>query len=310
MKRYLTIDGGTTNTRLYLVEDRNIVAREKLGVGARDGKAAITAALQQAIPNLLAENGIKEEALSAIIASGMITSENGLYPLEHLTAPAGICELHDGMKRKIFPEICKTPFHFIPGVKILGKSAMETDMMRGEETELMGLSDRLDPDALYVLPGSHSKLISVDGKGRITKSETSLTGELLSAVLCGTILKDSVGFCEEEPDEKAIFAGYEDCLKNGLNRTLFQVRIRKNLFGEKTSDCYGYLLGALLCGEVGQILRSGKETIVLGGQKQLRKATALLLKRYTKKEIVPLSDSVVESATAMGAVAIFEAEGR
>ena len=37
MKRYVTIDGGTTNTRLFLGEDGRVTDCIKLNVGARAG---------------------------------------------------------------------------------------------------------------------------------------------------------------------------------------------------------------------------------------------------------------------------------
>lgn len=301
MANYLTIDGGTTNTRLYLVENGTVRAKEKIGVGARNGKEAIRSALQKAVPAVLAGRQIE-----AVIASGMITSDRGLCTVDHLPVPAGVQELHYGMKCAGFSEINSVPFWFIPGVKMMGTTMEETDMMRGEETELAGLSEALRPDALYVLPGSHSKLIEVDKKQRIKRFQTSLTGELISAILSGTILKDAAEFRQETPREKDLTEGYENCMKNGLNRALFQIRTRKILFGASAAECYGYLLGAVLCGEIGQILRSEKQTVIVGGQKQLRGATAVLLKRYSGKEIVSLPDIVVEESAMRGAIRIFE----
>ena len=69
----------------------------------------------------------------------MITSEFGLYNLPHITVPAGIKELYDAMKEVTIPEISEIPFVFIPGVKVTGEGLHKTDMMRGEETELVGL---------------------------------------------------------------------------------------------------------------------------------------------------------------------------
>ena len=46
MANYITVDGGTTNTRLYLVKNQCVVDTLKLTVGAGNGKAALTEAIQ------------------------------------------------------------------------------------------------------------------------------------------------------------------------------------------------------------------------------------------------------------------------
>ena len=53
----------------------------------------------------------------------------------------------------------------------------------------------------YVLPGSHSKLIHVDGAGRIVDFTTMLTGEMIAALSQNTILKDAVYLAGTRLDE-------------------------------------------------------------------------------------------------------------
>ena len=89
----------------------------------------------------------------------------------------------------------------VPGVKTEGETIADADMMRGEETELIGLMEHLESAAVYVLPGSHSKLIHVDGAGRIVDFTTMLTGELIAALLQNTILKDAVYLAGTRLDE-------------------------------------------------------------------------------------------------------------
>lgn len=182
-------------------------------------------------------------------------------------------------------------------------------IVRGEETELMGiLQQEQASDALYVLPGSHSKLIDVDKAGRITSFCTAMTGELFAAVSRHTILKSAVDPQEAEIDEAELCRGYGVCSRLGLNRTLFAVRMKRNFFGGSDPGCYSYLLGAILCGEIGQIIASEKQTVILGGQKQRREATAALLRNRSAKNIVLLPDPVVGQATVRGAIRIFETE--
>jgi 2-dehydro-3-deoxygalactonokinase len=162
---YITIDGGTTTTRISLVCDKQIKQTVKLSVGARksmDGGADYKGEIKSAIEKVLSDNNIKNEDIKRILASGMITSEFGLCNLPHISVPAGIQELHENMHETVISEISDIPFVFIRGVKSVSDNLSETDMMRGEETELFGLTPHTMPDALYVLPGSHSKLIKTD----------------------------------------------------------------------------------------------------------------------------------------------------
>ncbi len=89
----------------------------------------------------------------------------------------------------------------VPGVKTEGETIADADMMRGEGTELIGLMEHLESAAVYVLPGSHSKLIHVDGAGRIVDFTTMPTGEMIAALSQNTILKDAVYLASTRLDE-------------------------------------------------------------------------------------------------------------
>src|SRR5690606_35717256 len=87
-------------------------------------------------------------APEAIICSGMITSNMGLFELPHLPAPAGPEDTARGMVQRSFPEISAVPLTFVPGVKSLpgpdGLAGLATgDVLRGEEAEIVGLREAL-----------------------------------------------------------------------------------------------------------------------------------------------------------------------
>ena len=186
MSNYLTVDGGTTNTRISLVRNGEIIGRVVKDVGARKsiaGNRALKSMIKDGILQLLEENHMKAGEIHRILASGMVTSECGLMELPHITAPAGIKELHSAMVEVHFPDITEIPFVLGPGVRT-DSSCLETaDVMRGEETELFGLTDKLEPEKAYILPGSHSKCIFGDDKGRISHFFTSLTGEMFFVLI-------------------------------------------------------------------------------------------------------------------------------
>ncbi len=308
MKYYLTVDGGTTNTRIYLVCDRSVCAVKRLSVGARNGADALKAALRKGFSGLLSEHALGETDVVAILASGMITSEYGLCNLPHLCLPAGLCELHGAMHGMSFPEITSIPWYFIRGVRSVSAKLDAVDMMRGEETELMGILETGESGVLYILPGSHSKHITVDGTGRITSFRTMMSGEFFAAVMQNTILRDAADFDHNVLVPEKLFFGYDYCRDHGVNESLFKTRILKNIFGATREECFSFLLGVVLCDEVRAILAAEENTVILGGQKQFREALAAILAKYSTKRIVSLSDDAVASSTALGAVRVFEGE--
>lgn len=311
MKRYITIDGGTTNTRVNLVEGDRLIAAKKINRGAKagiDDRDGLKIELKTAISSLLSENNLTESDLTKILASGMITSEFGLCELPHLIAPVGIKELHNGMQEVAFPEISCLPIAFIRGVKVDSESLAEFDMMRGEETELIGLMALCgsDSQALFVLPGSHSKIIRTDSSARICDFSTMLTGEMQMALAGGTILKDAVDLTVTEINVEYLVKGYRFAESEGLNKSLFKVRILKNAFKKSAAEVYNFYLGAILADEIDSILSADAKTVVIGGNRRIKTATAALLGAISDKTVLTVSDDDVERSTAVGAIRIFE----
>ncbi len=298
MGKYIVIDGGTTNTRVALMCDGRLCALKKLGIGAGAGDREKYRSMISAAINELSADGA-----SLIIAAGMITSELGLYSLPHIEAPAGISELSSGMKCVSLPEISPLPFYFASGVKTVG-APEKTDMMRGEECEVFGLYDRYG-DALYVLPGSHSKLIEISG-GKISAFSTMLTGEMIAALSGSTILRDAVDLSVEKHDSDYLLKGYSFAKEHGLNEALFKTRILKNLFGAKKEEVYSFFLGAVLEGEIAAILRTDADRIVIAGKRQLREATAEILRFASERKIETADEAAVECSTFLGMIKVYE----
>jgi 2-dehydro-3-deoxygalactonokinase len=201
------------------------------------------------------------------------------------------------------PEISSIPFVFIRGVKTAG-DLDNTDMMRGEETELFGIWN--GEAGFYVLPGSHSKLLSVDASGRIESCSTMLTGEMISALWSGTILKSAFELATATLDRKSLLQGFDYANLHGLNKALFKVRILKNLLGRSESDCYSFFLGSILQGEWSGLLAKMPSRITVGGKKQLREASVAILRERSEADVIELTDEMADAATSIGMIRIFE----
>lgn len=312
MSTYAVVDSGTTNTRLRLVSEGQVLWSGSRSVGARDtarenGPGLVLTALRE----LLAEAGSEPEA---IICSGMITSNMGLLEVPHLTAPASLDELSAAMVQKEFTELGSVPLTFIPGVKTLpAGDAFDDltggDMLRGEETEIAGLLAELDltGNCVFLHMGSHHKVIEFAADGAIVGSRTAITGELLAAIVERTILHSSLlPFNELQLDLDAAMAGAEAAQKDGIGRALFLVRVGEQLAGKTREAMSSFCLGALATLDL-PLLQGIEVTVplVVYGQGHFPLILKSLLERqgYPAARLVPAE--VADHCAAIGAVALF-----
>lgn len=307
MAIYITIDGGTTNTRISLVKENVVSDNLKFNVGAGGGnKELLFKTIKDGIKSILKRNGLEETDITEILASGMLSSEYGIIELAHSELPCGIAELNASMKSCVIKEISNIPITVMRGVKTKCGRYETADMMRGEETELMGLLDKTEKNCFYILPGSHSKVISVDENGRISDFYTLMTGEMLSALSKNTILRDSVKFEDSVLDLEYLRNGFSYCERCGINKALFKARVLKNMFKKTQSEIYSFFLGVVLQGEISEILHSKPKKTVIGGRKQIKDAMTALLTEKSSAEIISADDKKAEFAAAFGMIKIFE----
>lgn len=307
MEKYIAIDGGTTNTRICYVCGGQVKDAIKLSIGARAGmehKQRLKDEVKSGIAEILARNYLSYKEIRCIILSGMITSEGGLYNLPHISVPAGIKELHNGMVHFSLPDVSDIPFACIPGVKMSGGQLENTDMMRGEETELVGLFGKLT-DGVYILPGSHSKIIQVHD-GKITDFFTMLTGEMAFSLSQNTILKQSVSFETGDVLADWLKKGFLYCKEKGINEALFKTRVLDTLFHEDAAARYSFFMGAVMCGEVLRVIEMQPKKAMIAGKEQLKKITEILLTAFSDIDVVCVGKEEASAAPALGAVAVFE----
>lgn len=309
MATYVTVDGGTTNTRISLVKDRVIKDTLKFKVGARLGaldKALYKNTIKNGISDLLVRNGISETEVERILASGMITSDSGLYALEHITLPAGIKELKEASEEVLIPDVSRIPFVFVRGVRTSGGSLDSVDIMRGEETEIYGIAEDGESDVLYMLMGSHTKIIKLGEDGKISGFTTMLTGEMAAALSENTILKDAVNLNSEKLVEEYLLKGYRYSLEYGINEALFKVRILKNVFKKSASELYSFYIGVILSNEIRYVLKEVKTKVVVAGKRQLKNAVSMILKSEGVENVIALGDEAVDASVSKGLVKIYE----
>lgn len=237
---YAVIDCGTTNTRVYVIdENRNIVGQGLRKVGVRNtsmtgSKDALRQGVCEAVQEAAAAAGIGIEEIEFAIASGMITSEIGLMEIPHSIAPVGLEELAANAKLVPGGEAIPLdiPILFIRGIRNdYGEANLRNirrvDFMRGEETQMIGILDEFgqtEPMNVIVL-SSHTKLIHANVKGQVEASLTTISGQLYEAVCKQTMIGKSLteesaeisgGYSFEEivaiADEMVEQTGLDRCL--------------------------------------------------------------------------------------------------
>lgn len=308
MTRLITIDSGTTNTRLCLLENDTILQVLSFPVGATksvDNKSLLASTIKEGIYTLLQNNNLHETDVQCVISCGMITSEFGLINLPHIPLPAGINELRQAMYRCNMPEISAIPFVFIRGVKTDFETLEKADVMRGEETEIMGI---FAGSGLYILPGSHNKIITVDEYCRITDFKTTMTGEILQAIAGNTILKDAVTLDDYELDKESLLEGYHYARTHGISEALFKVRVLKNHFHRTEASVYSFYLGALLQCEADNIIAAPAQNIYIGGKRAIKNAIALLLRACSDKAVTVIPDNIVAHCLVKGMCKLYKGE--
>lgn len=321
---YITIDMGTTNTRIKYIEENVAMSSYKEKIGVRD--TAITGSTYKL--KICVKNGIEEclkdcnrkiSDVDKIIASGMITSNLGLVEIPHLKTPVDMKEIKEHVAIKAFKEIVSGPIYFIPGVKNriedkVSEKLQSIDMMRGEETESIGALylAKVEGDVVYISPGSHTKFVFFDDRHRITKCSTTLTGELLWALANETILASSIPrSLISNIEEKYIIDGIETVKKYGFSKTCFLVRIM-DVFTETTPNQRANFIAGAICyydiKSIEEELKEKKLKILIGGTKALRELynTVFKIIGYDMSRVIVMNDKLVEMACYIGAIRIVE----
>jgi len=216
---FIGVDWGTSSFRAWLFAPSGTVLEDV------QGPWGISQIKMTPFRQILLEavgNWLGQYPVLPIIMCGMIGSAQGWHEAGYLTGTVGVGELAAGAVKVADPEL---EMYIIPGIK--GRSADDyNDVMRGEETLLAGRLGRGQEDkAIFCLPGTHSKWISVE-KGRIERLTTFMTGELFHLMKAQSILAPLI---DSDSDVRLTSPIFADGLAlaaspSGLLHQLFSIR--------------------------------------------------------------------------------------
>jgi 2-dehydro-3-deoxygalactonokinase len=298
---YVAVDWGTSSFRLWLIgRDGNVVAERRSGEGmttaARTGFAAV---LESHLAAVAAPAGLP------VLICGMAGAKQGWVEAGYLDTPAALADIPAAAVR--VPG-SKADIRILPG--LAQRDAAAPDVMRGEETQLLGAASALGGgDHLVCMPGTHSKWVRLSG-GRVAGFSTFMTGELFEAIARHTILSHSIADAGAISGDNAAFrTAVARMVENPALATsqLFSVRAGALIAGLSPEDAKARLSGTLIGLEIaGALSLVAEDTpvalVVSGGLGALYKEA---LSAVGLSATVIDADTAVRNGLAAGARALW-----
>jgi 2-dehydro-3-deoxygalactonokinase len=247
---WIAVDWGTSNLRAWGIGASGDLLFSR---SSDQGMGKLTPdAYPMALTELIAGDVSSSGPPIDVLICGMAGARQGWREAPYLDAPAELSRLAFGAVTPSMPEGSRLKPSILPGV--CQKFSGNEDVMRGEETQLLGLcAMNTGYSGLVVMPGTHSKWVALSGT-RIERFSTSMTGELFDILRTHSVLRHSVNGDTNAPDREA---GLEAGLAIGLEvparltANLFKIRAGSLLSGHNPAWCTGFLSGLLIGSEIG-----------------------------------------------------------
>lgn len=242
---WIAVDWGTSNLRGWTLDSHGTVLASRnspkgMGKLARDEFPA-------ALGELLSD--IDLAGPTDVLVCGMAGARQGWLEAPYLEAPTDLKALLKGAVRPDSGSE-KLKVSILPGVC---QKQGGDNVMRGEETQLLGLATTLPGySGLVCMPGTHSKWALLDGT-TIAHFTTAMTGEMFEILSTHSVLRHSLGGDLNTPERAEGFAaGARDGLEKpaDLLGQLFRVRASALVSGRQPAWCAGYLSGLLIGTEI------------------------------------------------------------
>lgn len=239
-KNILGIDWGTSNRRAYLIDQSGACLAEyedgqgMLAVGGRDKFGAALADVLDAM---------KLPADVPVIMSGMVGSASGWQEVDYLDASVPLEQLPHHLAAVSDPAWAGRAT-IVPGY--VYRNGASADVMRGEETQLLGAVALGQRDGWIVLPGTHSKWVLLRD-GVIQSIATYMTGEFFAMLSKGGTLSAMLSGDSANAEGFATglnLAAQHEPLTNSLFRVRAGVVSRSAPAEQAAATISGLLIGA------------------------------------------------------------------
>lgn len=237
-------DWGTSSCRLYLCEGETILD-SMTAPGIKFVESADVTFIETIQP-WLTEYG----PLKAVLC-GMVGSNIGWKDAGYLDCPVKLEDFSIGL---VSPSTTQCDVKIVPGVKTMTGLSGCPDVMRGEETQILGWLSSHQSDGLLCLPGTHTKWAQVENEN-IKNFMTSVNGELFDVVLNYSVLVGGSNLppaCIGDEYRYGVEIGGGDI---PLTQLLMSVRSQQILGKYDIIQAKSYLLGLLIGSDVASSLQ-------------------------------------------------------
>lgn len=286
-------DWGTTRLRMWRVRDGVAAARRDFALGvARLAAGEAAARFEREVRPTMGGEGLPT------LFCGMVGSTLGWTAVPYVDCPASVAALASGLA------VAAPDVWIAPGVR--GEGPVGPEVMRGEETQVMGwlAADprRASGRRLLCHPGTHAKWIAVED-GAIIAFATAMTGELFAVLTAHSVLATAA----EAEDEAAFDAGVDAAGDGGgLSTRLFGARARAVLGELAAGEEAAFLSGLLIGSEVGYLTAAmrgdGPRALDLIGAARLRR----WYRRALERRGWTVAETDGEAASVAGLMALWE----
>ncbi|QMW00114.1 2-dehydro-3-deoxygalactonokinase [Spirosoma foliorum] len=243
-----------------------------------------------------------------VVISGMASSSIGMDEVPYATLPFPI----DGSRASI--KRLNTQADFAHDIILISGVRTEHDVMRGEETQLIGLLTLLEnlqftsEESILIFPGTHSKHIYIKNQ-QVTDLQTFMTGEVFNLMSHYSILKDSVEptslVAFDESGLEAFKRGIHEAHQSSILNSLFRVRTNQ-LFGQLTKRQNAlYLSGLLIGNELKSLLKQPDSQLILcSGNNLYELYKQAIVELHLVNRTITISADLIDKATIAGQVKI------
>ncbi|GAC1450246.1 MAG: 2-dehydro-3-deoxygalactonokinase [Chitinophagaceae bacterium] len=314
-KTFLSCDWGTSSFRLRLIDIASgvIIAASSSGEGiaavyalwkqtGNDENKRISfylAVIQKHVKKIERDIAGNTDTLPVIV-SGMASSSIGMFELPYTELPF-LLNGEDLQYKKI-----KNSKEFPHDLVIITGARTGTDVMRGEETQLIGCAQKEMADhQIFIFTGTHSKHITARG-GKAADTATFMTGEFFELLAQKSILSESItasAAIEDNENTTAFEQGVKDSSRQNLLHDSFMVRTNQLFKRLSKTENYFYLSGLLIGTELSQL--QGKQTggITIVGDQNLTTKYLIALQVLGFRSAITTADAAM--ATIQGQLVIY-----
>jgi 2-dehydro-3-deoxygalactonokinase len=237
------IDWGTSSFRLWILDaDGNVLAGRRSGdglqsIGGREGFAGV-------MESHLAETGAPDSL--PVVVCGMAGSRQGWVEARYLDTPAPLGTIVESAVRV---EGIARDVRILPGVA--QRDAKHPDVIRGEETQLLGALASGVETGLFCMPGTHSKWVALNS-GTLAAFATYMTGELFGLLSRQSILAHAITDTKVRPDDPDFFSAVDAGMARpaDIANRIFEIRPSQLLGFAAAGSGAARLSGALIGTEI------------------------------------------------------------